>query len=51
MYDDNNYHSVPLEKRKRFIQVSREIQSCCSEEEQAFFLASDSFKSNCSIIL
>ena len=38
MYHNNNFDSVPPEK-KRFIQVSREIQSCCSEEKQTFFSA------------
>ena len=32
-----SFSVIPLEKKKRFIQVSREIQSCCSEEEQTFF--------------
>ena len=51
MYHNINSHTVRFEKKKEgFIQVSREIHSCCSEEEQTFFLNSDSFKSNCFII-
>ena len=50
MYQNNNSHSVPLEK-KEFIQVSRKIQSCWGEVGQTFFLISDLFKSNCCIIL
>ena len=50
MYHNNNSHIVHLEK-KGFFQVSREIQSCWTEEEQPFFLNSDSYKSDCFIIL